>query len=202
VSQLDIWGTTAQEAGGTASPEAARSVIVRFATGVAVITVGTGSRAHGTTVSTFSVVARTPPLASVALRGTSACLAQLKDDEAFAVSVLAADQAMLARHFADPARAPGLRQLSPAAWLLGPAGGIPVLRGAVGWLDCRPELVIPAGDHELIVARVCRATPGRGLPLVQCAGALRNDLSAVAMHRRPARSGRAPSRTPTQRGQQ
>lgn len=177
MSQLDIWGPATRLAAGTASPETARSVTARFATGVIVITVGTGNRARGMTVSAFSVVARTPPLVSVALRGSSTCLAQLKEDGAFAISALAAGQANLARHFAGPLRQSGLSQLSPDGWLLGPAGSIPVLPGAVGWLDCQPELVIPAGDHELIIARVRAATPGPGLPLVQCAGILRDDLA-------------------------
>src|SRR5487761_963030 len=62
VSQLDIWGPATRLAAGTASPETARSVTARFATGVVVITMGTGNRARGMTVSAFSVVARTPPL--------------------------------------------------------------------------------------------------------------------------------------------
>lgn len=146
-----------------------------LATSVIVITVGTGSLVHGTTVSTFSAVARRPPLISVALRRGSGCLAQLKEDGAFAVSALAAGQAGLARYFADPRRRPGLSQLRADCWLIGPAGGIPVVRGAIGWLDCQPELAIPAGDHELVIARVRAATPGRGLPLIQRAGNLLGD---------------------------
>ena len=149
----------------------------RFATGVVVITVGAGGRARGVTVSAFSTVARRPPLVSVALRESSTCLAQLKEDGAFAVSALAADQGKLARHFSDPLRKPGLSQLSPDTWLVGPAGSIPVLRGAAGWLDCQIELVIPAGDHELIIAQVRVATPGPGVPLVQCTGAFRDATS-------------------------
>jgi flavin reductase (DIM6/NTAB) family NADH-FMN oxidoreductase RutF len=180
VSQLDIWESVTGLLAGTSSAETVRSVTARFATGVVVITVGTGDRARGVTVSAFSAVARRPPLVSVALRESSACLAPLKEDGAFAVSALAAEQGKLARHFADPLRKPGLSQLSPDSWLIGPAGSIPVLRGAVGWLDCQIELVIPAGDHELIIAQVRVATPGPGLPLVQCAGALRDDLSPPA----------------------
>jgi flavin reductase (DIM6/NTAB) family NADH-FMN oxidoreductase RutF len=175
VSRLDIWGP-ARAVADTASPTAAWSVTARFATGVVVVTVGTGNRARGTTVSAFSLVARTPPLVSVALRSQSSCLGQLKEEGGFAVSALAAGQAALARHFADPARRPGLRQLSPDSWLIGPAGGVPVLRGAVGWLDCQTELIVPAGDHELVIARVRAATPGPGSPLVQHGGELIDDL--------------------------
>jgi flavin reductase (DIM6/NTAB) family NADH-FMN oxidoreductase RutF len=177
VSQLDIWEPVTRLRVRGPSAEAARSVTGRFATGVVVITVGAGGRTRGMTVSAFSVVARTPPLVAVALRGSSSCLAQLKEDGVFAISALATGQANLARHFADPLRRPGLSQLSQDGWLLGPAANIPVLRGAVGWLDCQTELVIPAGDHELIIAQVRAATPGHGVPLVQCAGDLRDDLA-------------------------
>jgi flavin reductase (DIM6/NTAB) family NADH-FMN oxidoreductase RutF len=192
MSQLDIWGPVTRESAAAPSPAAVWSVTTRFATGVVVITVQAGSRTRGMTVSAFTIVSRTPPLVSVSLHAGSTCLAQVKEDGAFAVTALAAGQAMLARHFANPGRPPGLRQLQPDAWLLGPAGGIPVLAGAVGWLDCQAELVVPAGDHELIIARVRAATAGPGLPLVQCAGALRDDLSP-----RPA----APLATPHQGGQ-
>jgi flavin reductase len=177
VSALDIWGPLTRARADAASPAEALAVTAGFATGVFVITTGSGSAARGMTVSAFSVAAKTPPLVSVALRGSSACLAQLKEEGRFAVSALAAGQGGLARHFADPARPDGLRQLGPDQWLIGPAGAIPVLRGAVGWLDCQTELAVPAGDHELIIARVRAAVPGRGAPLVQCRGTLRDDLA-------------------------
>lgn len=176
MSQLDIWGTATRLRADATSAEPVRSVTACFAAGVVVITVGTGSRVHGMTVSTLSTVARTPPLISVALRGSSTCLAQVKEDGVFAVSALSVRQVSLARYFADPLRRPGLSQPSMDTWLIGPAGSIPVLQGAIGWLSCQTEMVIPVHDHELIIAQVRRATPGHGLPLVQLAGDLRDDL--------------------------
>jgi hypothetical protein len=95
----------------------------------------------------------------------------------------------LARYFADPLRRPGLRQPSLDAWLIGPAGSIPVLRGAIGWLSCQTEMVIPVHDHELIIAQVLTAITGYGFPLIQWAGDLRDDL---ALRPSPERAG-APS---------
>jgi flavin reductase (DIM6/NTAB) family NADH-FMN oxidoreductase RutF len=184
-------GTAVQPAGrqpdGDAASDSLRHMwyVARqsFVTGVSVITTGgsvitTGGEmlAHGTTVSTVCLASRNPPLVSLALRTRSTGLAILKRERAFAVNTLASDQAALARHFADPHRPPGLGQLSPDMWRCRTSGGIPLLRGAIAWLECRIEQEIPAGDHEIVVARIVAATLDPGIPLVHFAGALGSDL--------------------------
>jgi flavin reductase (DIM6/NTAB) family NADH-FMN oxidoreductase RutF len=139
-------------------------------TGVAVLTMGVDGTAHGTTVSTVSLASRRPPMVSVALRRRSAGLAMLCRDGVFAVNALAADQAPLARYFADPRRPPGA--LAPDAWQCRSPAGVPLLRGAIAWLECLVDLRVPAGDHELVIARIVAAAPTPGAPLVNFAGAL------------------------------
>lgn len=153
--------------------DAARLALV---TGVAVLTTGAGGQPHGTTVSTISLASRRPPLISVALRDTSAGLAILKRSRVFAVNTLAADQATLARYFADPRRARGFVQLPAELWYCRVADGIPLLRGAIAWWECRVEQEIPVGDHELVVARIVSVTPGIGAPLVNFAGTLGGEI--------------------------
>ncbi len=148
------------------------SVLRLLVTGVAVITTGGGPATRGTTVSSVAIASRTPPFITVCMRPESAGLMQLKDEVLFTVNLLAQGQASLAGHFAAPGRATGLRSPSGTAWRHDVASG-PALRGAAGWLDCRAERVIPVGDHELVIARVCAAVPGSGVPLAQQGGVLR-----------------------------
>jgi flavin reductase (DIM6/NTAB) family NADH-FMN oxidoreductase RutF len=170
VSALGCW--PASPAAPACSAAEAWHVLRQFATGVAVLATGSGPTARGTTVSTLALASRTPPLVSVALRADSAGLLRIKEDEIFTVSVLGAGQAGLARYFATPGRADGLRWPAAEAWAHGIAAG-PVLRDAVGWLECAAQAVIAVGDHELVIARVRAAVPGAGDPLVQHGETLR-----------------------------
>jgi flavin reductase (DIM6/NTAB) family NADH-FMN oxidoreductase RutF len=169
-ASTQIWAS--REVPPACSPDDAWSVVRRSAMGVAVITTGSGPAIRGTTVSSFALAARTPPIVSVSLRADSAALMQLKEEESFTVNLLGRGQAGLARHFAAHSRACGLDRPGAEAWCHGIGSG-PALRGAIGWLDCRTRLVIPVGDHELVIARVCAAIPGSGTPLVQQDGVLR-----------------------------
>ncbi|MCD0484726.1 flavin reductase family protein [Streptacidiphilus sp. ASG 303] len=145
------------------TPEA---VTRRFATGVAVLTCGTGETVHGVTVSTLALAAVEPPMVSVALRRGSRGLAELLRTPSFAVNGLAAQQEALARYFARRDRGTGLGCPAPEVWAGRTFGGVPLLGGAVGWLECRVERTVPVGDHELVLARVLNAARGGGLPLL------------------------------------
>lgn len=148
------------------------SVLRLLVTGVAVITTGGGPTTRGTTVSSIALASHSPPAVTVCMRQDSPGLLQLKDEVIFTVNLLASGQAHLAAHFAAPERAAGLDSPSCGAWRHDIASG-PALRGAVGWLECRTERVIPVGNHELVIAQVCAAVPGSGTPLVQQGGTLR-----------------------------
>jgi flavin reductase len=145
-------------------------VMQHFASGVVVVTSGSTPR-RGATVSAFSFVSRTPPLVSVTLRRSSRCLAILKRDGCFTVSVLSADQAELARHFADARR----DDEPPDETIWAGLDRLPVLRGALGWLSCEIYQVIGLGDHELLLGSVRTAVSGSGPPLVRFAGKLYSD---------------------------
>lgn len=139
----------------------------RTAAGIAVLTCGPAGRAHGVTVSTLSVASLRPPMVSVALRRGSRGLAALLGAGRFAANGLTDQQASLARRFARSDRGdgwdlPGADDL----WDGRASCGAPLLREAVGWLECRVERTVPVGDHELVLARVLGARAGSGLPLL------------------------------------
>ncbi|HEV2779910.1 MAG TPA: flavin reductase family protein [Actinophytocola sp.] len=145
---------------------------LRFATGVSVITVGSGERVHGTTVSAFTVVSRCPALVSLCLRTSSGLAEFLIDHRHFAVNILSREQSRLARHFANPARGQGPDQFTGVAWTPGFDAGVPLLDRAVCWLWCQFRRVVPAGDHQLVLAGVTAAKTGTGAPLLYYAGRL------------------------------
>ncbi|MEU6030014.1 flavin reductase family protein [Streptomyces tauricus] len=143
------------------------TAVWRSAAGVAVLTCGPAERAHGVTVSTLCVASLRPPMVSVALRQGSRGLATLLSSGRFAANALSDGQAPLARRFARSDRADGW-DLPDATglWDGRSACGAPLLRDAVGWLECRVERTVPVGDHELVLARVLTSRAGTGSPLL------------------------------------
>jgi flavin reductase len=148
----------------------------KFATGIAVVTAGSGNRpgqAHGTTVSAFTFISREPALVAVSLARSSSMLELIGARGSFAINVLASHQAGLARHFADPGRGAGQFDGVPCVnwpWVPGRRDGVPLLIGAMCWLGCELEQRIPMGDHELVLGRVTAVTAGDGEPLLYFSG--------------------------------
>lgn len=151
----------------------------KFATGIAVVTAGSGETARGTTVSAFTFVSREPALISVCLQRRSSMLDLVTERGSFAVNVLAGHQARVARHFADQARGTGAGQFLGVPWIPGLRDGVPLLIGAMCWLGCEFERRIPMGDHELVLARVTAVTAGDGDPLLYFSGRLYSGIARL-----------------------
>ncbi|MEW2164646.1 flavin reductase family protein [Streptomyces sp. NPDC007084] len=171
-------------------PAGSRTASVRattrtLATGVTVLTCGRDESTHGVTVSTLTLASMKPPMVSVALRQDSQGLAALLAAGTFAVNILGGQQDPLARHFARSDRGEGLTRPGRGVWAGHTADGVPLLGGAVGWLQCRVTRTVPAGDHELVLGLVTDARLGTAeTPLLTFAGTL---------HRLPAPSAPGPA---------
>ncbi|WP_433528537.1 flavin reductase family protein [Micromonospora sp. CA-263727] len=142
-----------------AAPPAAgvlRTVLGEFVTGVTVLTVG-GPLPHGMTANSFTSVSLDPPLVLLCVSRDSLMSACLADADGFGISVLAAGQEHLARHFADRRRRPGRAQFSAVDWSPGEQTGAPLLHGALAWLECRPWRCHDGGDHAIVVGRLVAA---------------------------------------------
>jgi flavin reductase (DIM6/NTAB) family NADH-FMN oxidoreductase RutF len=139
----------------------------RHPAGVAVVTVDLEGERLGTTVSSFMSVALEPPLVAVSVSRHAALHELLRAAGGFAVSVLAADQAALAQHFARGV--PPIAMWHGVAVRDGARG--PLLDGAVGWVECALEGELGAGDHTLFLGLVERAEQGPdGPPLIRLGG--------------------------------
>jgi flavin reductase (DIM6/NTAB) family NADH-FMN oxidoreductase RutF len=150
------------------TPDELREVLRRHPSGIAVVTVDAAGQRVGLTVATLVSLSFEPPLVGVAVARQAALHELLREAGSFAVSLLAADQAWLAEHFA--------RGVPPIGMWKGVAArggelGAPLLDGAVGWLECRLADELAAGTHTFFVGEVVRAEAGDdALPLVRLAG--------------------------------
>jgi flavin reductase len=144
-----------------ADGEELRALMRRFPTGVAVVTVVTGAMREGLTVGSLASLSLEPPLVGVSIARQSPMHELLRTAPAFAVSLLAADQDEVARHFARGGMPPLVRfhGIEVRSGTLGP----PLIERAAGWLECRIAQEVDVSTHTLFVAAVERAEPGPGV---------------------------------------
>lgn len=140
----------------------------RFPTGVTIVTACTPQgQPLGMTVSSFNSVSLEPPLVLWSLARKSSALATFEQVEHYAIHVLAAGQAGLARQFAVPGRA---HRFDGVAWHPG-RHGVPRLNaGYAAWFECRNRSRYYEGDHMILVGEVEHCGHTGALPLVFHAG--------------------------------
>lgn len=164
--------STASEANGASgerggpSPVSFRELMGQFATGVCIVSVpepaaDPADGPAGMTVNSLVSISLEPMLIAWAIQNASSQFARYTEAAHFTVSILAEDQHRLARRYA--ARGNAERDLADFARS---EAGLPVIAGALGYLECRRWSLYPAGDHTLIfgeVTGIARARPAAPL---------------------------------------
>ncbi len=146
-----------------------RDALSEFPTGVTIITTrDSGARYVGLTANSFNSVSLAPPLVLWSLSRAANSHGAFEQSERYAISVLAAGQAPLARRFSRP----HADRFSGVPYTLGWAGA-PLIDGAVAWLQCRHFSWQPIGDHTLFVGEVVDCVRNTGSPLIFHRGRLR-----------------------------
>jgi flavin reductase ActVB len=139
-----------------------RDCLRHFPSGVTIVTVSSGERRHGLTVSAFASVSPQPPLIMIVIdQRHSGHDLLLESGATFAVNILARDHADLSNRFAwlkDEDR------FAAGDWATA-ATGAPILQDALAWLDCTIEASFSAGSHTIFVGLVqASETPRPGQP--------------------------------------
>jgi flavin reductase (DIM6/NTAB) family NADH-FMN oxidoreductase RutF len=139
---------------------------------VTVLTITEGRDDIGTTVSSFCPASDDPPLVLVSLLASSYPAEVLGRVGAFAVTVLAADQRLLAGRFAAAGRPGARRLLDGIEHRRGELSGALIPAGGLAAFECEVSVRVPAGDHLVLVAAVL-AVPyvaESGQPLIRFRG--------------------------------
>ncbi len=152
----------------TVEPAHYRSVIGHFSTGVCVVTVDGPEGPVGMTANAVCSVSLDPLLLLVCFDNGSRTLPIVRATGRFGVNVLAVGQAHLAGLFASKAHAE-IEKFADVPHHL--HGGVPVIDGALAWLGCDLNELVPAGDHVIGIGAVHLAEAGEGEPLVWYRGA-------------------------------
>jgi flavin reductase (DIM6/NTAB) family NADH-FMN oxidoreductase RutF len=138
-----------------------RTLLGRFPTGVAVVTVDANGQQLGLTIGSLVRLSLDPPLVGFAVSRQAAMHELLREAGGGAISLLAAGQEWLAEHFA--------RGVPPIAMWHGVAteagaGRAPLLAGALGWIEVVIRDEVEAGTHTFFACDVLRVEPGMDAP--------------------------------------
>jgi flavin reductase (DIM6/NTAB) family NADH-FMN oxidoreductase RutF len=123
----------------------------RLTAGVYVVGVADGERRNAFTAAWLMQVSFDPLLLALSVNPGHASYPLLIGGGGFAVSVLSRDQLDLARRFGTRSGRE-TDKLAGIAWRPG-RGGAPILPEAIAYLECRVAQRVPAGDHEIVIAR-------------------------------------------------
>ena len=119
--------------------------------GVYVVGVADGERRNAFTAAWLMQVSFDPLLLALSVNPGHASFPLLVRGGALAVSVLSRNQLDLARHFGTRSGRE-TDKLAGVSWHTGRTGA-PILTEAAAYLECRVTGRIPAGDHEIVIAR-------------------------------------------------
>lgn len=144
-----------------------RRVLAHLPTGVAVITAHGASGPTGMAANSVTSVSLDPPLVLFCPARTSATWPEIRAAGGFCINVMAGHHEEVTRRFA----AKGVDRFAGVACEDRPTG--PALCDALAWIECRLEQEHEAGDHTIVVARVCALEAAAELvdPLVFFRGA-------------------------------
>ena len=128
-----------------------RSLMSRWATGVAVVTSHEGGTDAGMTVNALLSVSLNPPSLLVSLTRDADTTGVVERSGIFGVSMLAADQRPWSERFAKPI--PSAEKFAGVPFHRG-RSGVPLLDGTLGSIECRVVSTTLAFDHALYLGEV------------------------------------------------
>ena len=133
-------------------PSSLREAFGHFPSGVVAVAAEVAGVRVGLAASTFVPVSLDPPLVSFCVQNTSTTWPKLKNSPRLGISVLGEDHDIAARSLAAKTgdRFAGLETVT--------SEGAVFIKGTGVWLDSVIEQLVLAGDHTIVVLRVCAVT--------------------------------------------
>ncbi len=132
-----------------------KDALASWASGVSIVATRAGGLVYGMTVSSFASLSLEPPLVIVCIASSSRMPPMMRASQRFAVSLLSSDQGDASSAFARSGREPtptfeGVAEDRTTS-------GMPVVHGAIAYLDCELHGEMAVGDHAIVIGRVVEA---------------------------------------------
>ena len=143
-----------------------RRIMGRFATGVTVASTKVGDETFGMTANAVTSLSLDPPLVILCVQKGGQSHDKFSEGACFALSVLSAEQQELSDRFAfkGPKDFSGLDFETAAT-------GAPILKQALGWVDCKLKEILPGGDHDIFIGEILDGgATDEGQPLLYYGG--------------------------------
>jgi len=147
-------------------PDAFRSALGRFASGVTVLTTRNGDRDVGMTVSSFCSLSLQPPLVLACVARTADLHHLLPMNRRVVFNILSATQEALSRRFSEEE---GSRRFDGIGFRRDPHG-VTVLEDVLAWIEGSIVQQHDGGDHSIFVAQVDGASTNDLRPLLYYRG--------------------------------
>src|SRR3954454_3969098 len=153
-------------------PEEFAAALRQYPAGVCLLTLQDDIDDVGTTVSAVLSVSAVPPLVAVGLTAGGYPAELLGEIGRCALTVLAAEHAIVASRFSSAGRPSARHLLESVPWTRAEHSGAIVLSHGLAALDCRVDQLIEAGDHVLALLEVVGVPVLRpeGRPLLRLRG--------------------------------
>ena len=142
-------GNPADSAPRFADVEVFKLGMRRLIASVCVITAGAPGRRVGLTATAVCSLSTAPPMLLCCVNRTSASYATILEHRAFAVNVLAMEDANVAERFST--KTPSEQKFDDARWS---QGGSPLLLTAFASFDCKIERHVETGTHGIMFGAV------------------------------------------------
>ena len=137
-----------------ADPAQFAAAMGQYAAGVCLLTVRDGIDDVGTTVSSVMSVSADPPLVAVGLSAAGYPAEVLEEVGSCALTVLAAQHAIVASRFSSAGRPSARHLLESVPWARTAGSGAIALDDGLAALDCRVVRLVEAADHVLALLAV------------------------------------------------
>lgn len=148
------------------SGEELRQASTGCPTSVGVLLLEADNAVRGVTIGSFAVLSLEPPLVSVSLSRTGSTMPFIDSDSVFGFSILAYNQADIARWYSSSTRKSEPRGMDASLMRRGHVTGVPLIRGAAVTYECQVHRLVEAGDHILVICDVLDAARELAEPLV------------------------------------
>lgn len=132
--------------------DAKKTLLRKIPHGLFICGVAEGDEVNGFTASWVTQGSFEPPLVVMGVRADSTSNGMIKRTRRFSLNVLAADQKNLAATFFKPQSAVGGR-FEAAPFVLGSLG-LPLLKDALGGVECELVGELAHGDHTVFIGEV------------------------------------------------
>lgn len=147
--------------------EALRRSMRLWASGVTIVTTQFGERRAGVTASSFTSVTLEPPTVLVCLQEHIETYKLIAESGIFGISMLKSDQSKWSKQFAGFIDLPEGADRFYEVETVQQVTGVPILKDAVAWIDCRVSAIHRVGGTGIIVGEVVGAGHMDGeMPLV------------------------------------